>query len=380
MSEQVCEILWSKKMQEYFNSLTPNMPEGLRGRYIGYVNENARARGASEVTELDIITALLRNTPVFFRQNISNIPKDIKVDLSPLTKRDLTLMSDDIEKAAKIAEVGCNKDLVNKILNVYEEQFSHPQVAVSFRTTTKPAEKRSLDVRYVDVWTSHDPYAMAIENGLLVKSGHPVDNLFYDIKSNFPIMGYGVDFGVLNGFAKIWMRIPTHLPVPIEKLQLIPSFPDSLKNYINLLSKYSMDRIIMVGIDYIHKSTNIYFVKRYYGDLSTETVTSLISELGFPVPSNELIEECAHALFFYCTFTWDSPKIERLSFHRVAHDQSQVPVHLHPFLEKYSLNAPILGDKRKFMYTVALSPKGNYIKLESDYSSGIMADALVETY
>lgn len=380
MSEQSCEIVWSKKMLEFFDSLTNNMPGGLRQRYIGYVNENTLARGAAEVTEKDIITALLRNTPVFFRQNISNIPKDIDVDLSPINKRDLALMADDIEKAAKIAEVGCNKELVNKILKVYEEQFSHPQVAVSFRTTTKSVEKRSLDVRYVDVWTSHDPYAMAIENGLIAKTGHPVDDLLYEINSNFPIMGYGVDFGALNGFAKIWMRIPTHLPVPLERLQSISSFPASLKNYIHLLSKYSMDRIIMVGIDYVNKSTNIYFVKRYYGDLSPEIVTKLISELGFSVPSNELIEECANALFFYCTFTWDSPRIERLSFHRVAHDQSQVPVHLHPFLEKYSLNAPILGDKRKFMYTVALSPKGNYIKLESDYSSGIMADALVETY
>lgn len=380
MNVQTREILWSQKMMEFFDSLTKNMPGGLHQKYIGYVNEIAVARGAEEVTEKDVVTALLRHTPVFFRQNMNNIPKDIDVDLSPINKRDLSLMIDDIEKAAKIAEVGCNRELVSKILNVYEEQFSHPQVAVSFRTTTKSAEKRSLDVRYVDVWTSHDPYAMAIENSLITKAGHPVDNLFYDVKSNFPIMGYGVDFGVLSGFAKIWMRIPTHLPIPLEKFQLIPSFPVSLKNYVSLLSKYSMDKIIMVGIDYIHKSTNIYFVKRYYGDLSHEIVTNLISELGFPVPSKELIDECAQAIFFYCTFTWDSPKIERLSFHRVAHDQSQVPVHLHPFLEKYSLNAPILGDKRKFMYTVALSPNGNYIKLESDYSSGIMADALVETY
>ncbi len=380
MSNQLGEIVWPKKMEEYFDSLTKTIPSGLRKRFVRYVNENARARGATEITEKDILPVILRNTPLFIREKIIKIPKDIVVDLSPLNKTDLSLMSADIEKAAKIAEVSYDKNVVDKLLKIYEEQFSNPQVSISFRTTTKAVEKRSLDVRYVDVWTSHDPYSMAIENGLLVKTGHPVNDLFHEIQSNFPIMGYGVDFGASKGFSKIWMRIPTHMPVPIEKLHLISSFPASIKNYTSLLLKYSMDRIIMVGIDYINKSTNIYFVKSNFGKLSTEIVTGIINELGFTLPTNDLIEECTNAVFFYCTFSWDTPIIERLSFQCIAHDPSTVPVHLHPFLKEYILNAPILGEKRKFMYTVALSPKGNYIKIENDYSCGAMVDSIEECY
>ncbi len=289
-----------------------------------------------------------------------------------MQKRDLVLMGDDIVKSAQIAEVSYDRSIINTVLEVFEKQFSNPQASVTFRTTTKDAEKRGLNVRYVDVWSPHDPFLMATENGLIAETGHPIDDLYPEIKAKCPIMGCGIDFGAAKGFEKIWPYFPPHMPVPIENVYSITSFPDSVKNSSYFFSKFGLDKITLAGIDYPKRSTNIYFMTNSIGKFSTERVTEMINELGFRVPSSKLIALCTKAMLSYCTFTWDSPRIERLCFTILAHDPSEVPVHLHPVLENYTLRSPVLGEKRKFIYCITLAHNGDYIKIENDYSSSMV--------
>ncbi|HOV26937.1 MAG TPA: aromatic prenyltransferase [Pseudobacteroides sp.] len=292
-----------------------------------------------------------------------------------MANKDLVRMADDIIKSAEIAEVSYSREVIEKVLHIYEKNFSHSLVPVTFRTTTKKLEKRGLNIRYVDFWTPHDPHAIAISNGLIAKQGHPIDNLFEEIQANYPVMGYGIDFGVLTGFEKIWPFFAPHIPQPVQKAYAMKSLPDSVKKNSDFFTKFNLDNFALFAIDYHNRSTNIYFMTSSIGKFSSEKIAAIIKELDFATPSQELIDYCTNAITFYCTYTWDSPKIERICFGVLAQDQSTIPTHLNPLIEKYSLNAPILSENRKFIYSITFARQGDYIKIENDYS-GSMVDLM----
>jgi len=287
--------------------------------------------------------------------------------------KDLEKMSDDIVISAEIAGVHYKKEIIDHILKIYEKSFEHALVPVTFRTTTKASEKRGLNIRYVDFWTTHNPYEMALSNEMLKKTGHPIDDLYEEIQKNYPVMGYGIDFGVGNGFEKIWPFFAPHIPQSIEKAYTMSSLPPSVKESAAFYKKFDLNHFALFAIDYHNRSTNVYFMTSAVGKFSAEKIKAMISELGFKMPSQELIDYCTNAITLYCTYTWDSPQIERICFGILAQDEDEIPKHLNPLIETYSSKAPIIGEKRKFIYSVTFARQGDYIKIENDYS-GTMVD------
>lgn len=109
---------------------------------------------------------------------------------------------------------------------------------------------------------------------------------------------------------------------------------------------------------------------------SVEACTALVEEIGFEPASKEVMEKCSEAAHLNYTFSWDSDRIQRLCFGMTCDSPEEVPVHLHPLMEKYVEASPFQSEKRKFIYGVTFKPNGRYYKIETDYN-GTMADFLL---
>jgi hypothetical protein len=285
-------------------------------------------------------------------------------------KLDIQELYQNIEIVADLVDVPVDRDQVRRILDVYREQFQWG--AVSFRTTTKPVGKRELSVRYIDIEHDHDPYAMALEHGLLAKEDHPIDRFLDDARTHYPMMAHGVDIGVSHGIEKIWPLFNAALPV--DDLFKLPSMPAAVKHYTDHFAKYDLKLFTLFAIDYYNKSMNIYFPIKYPGQYPPERCADMISDLGFTVPSPEELAINATTGIIYYTFTWESLKCERLSFGVPHVPVDQFPSHLHPVFERMCSKMPLVAPERKASIQTAYLPdsRKDYLKIEVDYTGTMM--------
>jgi hypothetical protein len=269
----------------------------------------------------------------------------------------------DIEYTAELAEAPYNKDAVMSVLNVYKDFFTGS--ALSLVTNTRPRGKRHLGVRYVEKSVPHDAYAMALENGLLQRQGHPIDDLIPEIQSKTQVIGYGVDLSAHRGLAKIWVFLKK--PILMEDVLALSNIPDSVEQYATYFAKHDLRYVSLFALDYVSKSVNLYFMKRP-GLLSPTSVSGMFKDIDFAVPEPAVFEHCVRAVTIYPTFTWDSNKLERICFGTVAPTPEMAPTHLDPLIARYVANVPFACPHHLFIYSITASPNGNFIKIENDYT------------
>ena len=282
-------------------------------------------------------------------------------------KTNLHQMYDDIVKAAEIAGVSYDQDAIQRVLDAYRAFFCGS--AISFTTNTRSREDRHLSVRYVEIQVPHDAYEIALEHGLVARQGYPINDLIPELRSRYPILGYGVDMAVHHGFAKIWQFFRA-LPL-VEEVSAIPSLPASVGQHIAYFSKYDLRYVSLFAMDYRHKTTNMYFMVKEPGLFPPAKIVGMIEDLGFKIPTDELLEHCSRAVTIYYTFSWDSPEIERVCFGTIAPQPSLIPTHLHPLLERYVAQVPCLSKDRVFIYSITLARNGSFIKIENDYTGSM---------
>lgn len=286
----------------------------------------------------------------------------------------LEQMYDDILSTCAVADIEVtehDKETTRHFLNTYPDFFT--ETVVSFRTTTKPKEERDLSVRYLAFDRPHDPYQTAVREGFLNEVGHPVEQVVPALRARFPAMGYGSDFTVKYGFEKIWILFLTG-PLPLKEVLTLSCLPQSIQTYADFFEANDLNLSALFGINYKQKAFNLYFENKGPGWLYPEKVARILGELGFNVPSQEILEINSRAATFYFTFTWDSPRVERISFGLPAFSPSEVP-HLHELLDRLTVQAPIRFGQRQFVYNTTYTRGQDYYKMDVDYS-GKMAVAL----
>jgi hypothetical protein len=282
-------------------------------------------------------------------------------------RTNLQRMYDDIVKTAEIAHVSYNQEAIQRVFDVFRPYFSGS--AISFVTNTRPREERHLSVRYVEIQVPHNAYDIAVEHGLVAREGHPIDNLVPDLRSKYSILGYGVDLAVDYGLAKIWQFLRA-LP-PVEEVSATPSLPAGIGQHMAYFSEYDLRHVSLFAMDYQRKTTNIYFMVKEPGLFPPAKVAGMFEDLGFAVPSDELLQHCSRAVTIYYTFNWDSPEIERICFGTIAPQPSLIPTHLHPLLKRYVEQVPCLSKDRVFIYSVTLARNDTFIKIENDYTGSM---------
>ncbi|MFI9583668.1 aromatic prenyltransferase [Streptomyces sp. NPDC052236] len=280
-----------------------------------------------------------------------------------------------IEESARLLDVACSRDKVWPVLSAYEDAFAHPATVVAFRVATGVRHVGELDCRFTTHPKDRDPYAFALSNGLTTQTNHPVGALLFDVQGRCPIDSYGIDFGVVGGFKKIYSFFTPDDLQGLSKLAGIPSMPRSLAENADFFTRHGLDdRVGVFGIDYPHRTVNVYFNEVPAECFEPKTILSMLREIGMAEPSEQLLQLGRAAFGLYVTLSWDSSKIERICFAVTTTDLTTLPVRIEPEIEQFVKSVPFGGADRKFVYGVASSPEGEYYKLESHYkwNSGAM--------
>jgi len=265
-----------------------------------------------------------------------------------------------IEEATGLLDITCSRDKVWPVLSTYGDSLA--DAVIAFRVTTDARSVGDFDCRFT-IPKDVDPYALALSNGLTAETDHLVGALLSDIEGRFPLACYAVDFGVVGGFKKIWTFFPPDDLQELATLAGIPSMPRSLADNLDLFVRYGLgSKTGVIGIDYPHRTVNVYFGKPSAEYLEPKNILSMLREIGLPDPSEQLLKLSQDAFGVYVTLNWDSSKVERISFSIMASDSTPLPVQLEPKIEHFVKNAAVEG---RFGYGVALSVDGEYYKFQS---------------
>lgn len=270
-----------------------------------------------------------------------------------------------VEESAGLLDVACSPGRVWPVLTAYADAL--PQAVIAFRVATDARHEGELDCRFT-VPKEVDPYARALSTGLTTQTGHPIGALLPDIQKQCPIDSYGVDFGVVGGFRKIWVYFPEDGFQSLSRLVGLPSMPRSLAENLGFFARHGLDdRVDVIGIDYHSRTLNLYFT-RFPDELrAPRTVLSMHRETGMPDPSAQMLRFCEKAFGVYTTLNWDSSKIERISFGVKTRDPLSLPARLGPKIEHFVKSIPYGADDPKMVYAAMTSTGEEYYKLQSYY-------------
>lgn len=268
-----------------------------------------------------------------------------------------------IEEASGLLDIAPSRDKVWPILSAYELE----KVVVAFRVTTRGS--KDLDCRFTALPADVNPYRYAVSKGIAEATDHPVGTLLDDVQANIPVTAHGVDFGVVEGFRKTWTFLPGNDLQKLSKVAALPSMPPSLAENLDFYARYGLDdKNSMIGIDYPSRTVNVYFLQFPDETRAPETVRAMLRDLGLPEPSEQMLTLAKQAVGIYTTLTWDSPKIQRITFATLVPDAEALPgrIALEPSVEKFARNVPhTYPGPVQGLYNVASYSGGEYFKLQT---------------
>lgn len=268
-----------------------------------------------------------------------------------------------IEESARLLEIPCSREKVWPILSAYGGDLSEAPIA--FRISPGARHPGDFDCRFM-IPQGVDPYELAVSNGFIARTDHPISDLLSDISGRFTVDSYGIDFGVVGGFKKVWPVLPRDGLQAISKLAEIPSMPRSLGGNAGFFARHGLDRMVgMLGIDYQHRTLNVYLNELPAECFEPESIRAVIREVDQADPSEQMLKIGHMAFGIYVTLNWDSPKIERICFAVGTSDPTELPVPLNPVIVRFVRHIQRSNADPRFVYAVASSPDGEYYKLQS---------------
>jgi hypothetical protein len=280
---------------------------------------------------------------------------------------DLTTLYTAVADSARLLDVPCSRAAVWPILSAYGDTIA--QAVVAFRVATGARHKDELDCRFTTT-ADADPYALAVSKGFTPATDHPVGALLADLAAHCPVDSYGIDFGVVGGFKKIWAFFPPDQLQSIATLAAVPTMPRGVAENVGFFARHGLDdRANLVGVDYHHRTVNVYVGEPPAECLTPDAIEAMLRDIGMPAPSEQMLRLSQQAFGVYATYGWDSTKIERITFAVMTPDPTTLPVQLEPKIERFVRGAPHAADggDRKFVYAVSAAPAGEYYKLQSYY-------------
>lgn len=273
-----------------------------------------------------------------------------------------------IDEAAGLLDVTCSREKVRPIVAAYQDALA--QSVIAFRVATGSRNAGELDCRFTMLPRTLDPYGTAVSHGLLTDTGHPSDSLLSEMHRHLPVDCYGIDFGVVGGFKKTWTFMPPDDLQDMTTLAGLPSMPRSLAENTDFLARHGLaDKGSLIGIDHKSRTVNVYFGEPPAECFEKRTIRSMLRELGLPAPSDRMLSLGERAFGIYTTLSWDSPRVERITFAVMTPDPTTLPIRLDPAVEHFVKSAPTMDppDDRRFVYAVTSGPGGEYDKLQSYY-------------
>ncbi|WP_405793696.1 aromatic prenyltransferase [Streptomyces longwoodensis] len=270
-----------------------------------------------------------------------------------------------IQRAAGLIDVTCSPEKVQPVLTAFEDVLD--QAIIAFRVATNARHEGEFDCRFT-IPHHIDPYDRARTHGLLTPSGHPAENLLHDISRTCPVDSYGIDFGVVGGFRKVWTYFPGGTGQNLATLRDLPSMPPALAhNFAFFADRGLADKADIVAVDYRNHTVNLYFTGFPDHLRSPAEVLAMHRATGMPDPSEQMLRFCEKSFGLYTTLSWHSPAIQRIAFSIKAQDPLALPARLGTKIEHFVRTVPYGRDDPKMVYAAMTSSGEEYYKLQSYY-------------
>jgi hypothetical protein len=287
-----------------------------------------------------------------------------------------------IEESARLLDVACSREKIWPVLTAYKDVLAEGVVVFAMESG-----RRATDLDFsISVPAGHgDPYAIALSNGLIAETDHPVGALLSDTQERCPLGMYGLDSGVTGGFKKAYVFFPKDDLQGLSKLADIPSMPRSVAENSSLFGRYGLDKVQMISADYKQRTVNLYFGSLSAEFLEPEAILSMLREMGLQAPGERGLEFVKRSFAIYPTLSWDSSKIERICFAVITTDPMILPTRTESEItqfSKFANNAPYayVGERRALVYGLTLSPDEEYYKLGAYYQISDVQRALMKTF
>ncbi|MEU3254578.1 aromatic prenyltransferase [Streptomyces sp. NPDC006997] len=267
-----------------------------------------------------------------------------------------------IEKTAGLLNVPCAREKFGPVLDAFE-----PFEGGVIFSATAGARGGDLDLTIQVPRAIPDPYAHALERGLLPRTDHPVGSLLSDLDGRGFVEEYLIDVGVVGGLNKVYVHFP-HAVQGVAALSSVPSMPPALAANADFFARHDLDGVAMIAIDYRNETTNLYFPTP--GGMEPETVASMLRETGLPEPEEELLESVRKTFRVYFTLGWNSSRIDRVSFARPL-DMPLVKARVEPEMVRFLTGSPYTYDGERFSISIVKwSPEGQWFNAGSYYQFG----------
>ncbi|MGW3414072.1 aromatic prenyltransferase [Streptomyces sp. NPDC000888] len=270
-----------------------------------------------------------------------------------------------VEESAGLIGVACSREKVWPVLQAYEDVIG--QAVIAFRVATDAHNEGEFDCRFT-IPRHVDPYVRARDHGFITETGRPAETLLSDIQRHCPIDSYGIDFGIVGGFRKIWVYFPGGAGQSLAELRDLPSMPPSLaENFAFFADRGLADKVDVVAIDYRNGTVNLYFTGFPDHLRRPSEILAMHRATGMPDPSGQMLRFCEKSFGFYATLSWNSPRIERIAFSVKTRDPLALPARLGPKIEHFARSVAYGGDDPKMVYAAMTSSGEEYYKLQSYY-------------
>lgn len=243
------------------------------------------------------------------------------------------------EETARLVGAACSRGKVLPILDAYGEALTESGIVFAVLSGARNAGE--LDYTITVPPGIDDPYAVALSNGFVAQTDHPVGSLLADLQERLSLSEYLVDCGVVGGFKKIYAHFPQNMQ-QVSNLAGIPSMPPAVAENTGFFARHGLDQVAMIAIDYGRHTMNLYF-HRPAEPLAEETIRSMIRESGWPAPSAQALTFAQQAFRVNVTLGWDSPKIVRIALARFpgrALDPSALSARIEPKFERFLRSTP----------------------------------------
>ena len=244
-----------------------------------------------------------------------------------------------IEESARLVGAPCSRERTWPILTAYGDALTEAGLVFSVSTGEHPPAE--LDYTLSVPTAAGDPRAIALAGGFVTQTGHPVDALLADIQARVTVSEHLIDCGTASGFSKIYAHFPFQ-PMGVPELLGIPSMPPAVAENADLFTRHHLNHVAMIGIDYKHRTVNLYFAQIPDAFRDAQNILSLNREIGLPEPDERMLGFARKSFRVYVTLSWDSPRIERICFaHPPVRDwyPEALPVRIEPDIEKFVVNS-----------------------------------------
>lgn len=378
---------WDADAKKLCDEVVNHIPKIVKPIAVPAIRNGAQKAalnsGHSVVSQSDVVEGIFKTIPQTYRArivaNLSSLGISCHKYLHPTpttpeiatTNTSLKELMNTLIYLSKQSNVPFNTPKTKTLLQGYGEFFSSSPLSIC--ATVKPKNHPALTIRYIETAKPHvpDPFTMGILADFVEDQQSSIRRLFEELKTQFDILGYGVEVDVEKGLSRILM-VPA--PISMEAVLNLKHLPNGAKKYSTLFNKNGFTHISIFGFDLVRQTVGLHVLKKNPSAGTSAQIDDFIRHLHYqsvPVP---VIQQCAQATIVYPTFSWRRDSMERISFVTLYTEDMGELTALDPQITSWTENPTFSNGHNQFMLRTSIAPAQYTLRIETDYKGYLIKE------